>query len=151
MPILTQHQRGKNLRTVIIMLGVTILIHSMSLVSFAQKHEVIEGGRYLYFKYCALCHGARGHGDGERAPSLDVHPANLTRLSRNNGGEFPFWKTYRVIDGRQEVLNHGSRDMPVWGIWFQIPDDEVSTETEWADQVRGRLWQLLAYLKSIQE
>lgn len=53
--------------------------------------------------------------------------------------------------GRHKVLGHGTRDMPVFGIWFRIPDDEVSIETEWADQVRGRIWQLLSYLESIQE
>ena len=117
----------------------------------AQEHEVIEGGRYLYQKYCASCHGSRGKGDGSMAASLKVQPADLTRLSEKNAGTFPFWRTYRVIDGRKDVPIHGTREMPVWGNWFRIPADEIETETAWADQVRGRLWQLLSYLESIQE
>ena len=142
---------AKNMKNIIILLWIIISMHSFALMAFSQKHEVIEGGRYLFIKYCVHCHGARAKGDGPRADALKVRPADLTRLSQRHGGHFPFWKTYRVIDGREEVNTHGSRDMPVWGLWFQIPDDEVSTETQWADQVRGRIWQLLAYLESIQE
>ena len=127
------------------------VIHGSAMMGLAQEHEVVEGGQYLYKKYCTTCHGVGGQGDGPKAPSLKILPANLTLLSKNNGGEFPFWETYRVIDGRDQIFTHGPRDMPVWGVWFQIPDNEGSTETEWADQVRGRLWQLLTYLKTIQE
>jgi mono/diheme cytochrome c family protein len=116
----------------------------------AQEQEVIGGGRYLYEKFCKICHGPRAMGDGIDAPSLQPKPANLTTLRQRNGGTFPFWKAYRMIDGRVEVPGHGTREMPVFGVWFRIPADEVSIETEWADQVRGRIWQLLSYLKSIQ-
>ena len=85
------------------------------------------------------------------ASSLKGKPADLTRLSKKNGGTFPFWKTYRIIDGREHVQRHGTREMPVWGIWFRIPNEDIETETAWADQVRGRLWQLLSYLETIQE
>ncbi|MCA9471871.1 MAG: c-type cytochrome [Nitrospirales bacterium] len=148
---MTQTPRNKNMKIIIAQLGIMIVIHSIAVTSFAQKHEIIEGGRYLYKKYCALCHGPRAQGNGPRADSLKVRPANLTILSQRHGGEFPFWRTYRIIDGREEVNTHGPRDMPVWGLWFQSPGDDVSTETEWADQVRGRIWQLLTYLESIQE
>jgi hypothetical protein len=90
-------------------------------------------------------------GDGSLSGSLNPKPADLTTLSARNGGSFPFWRAYRTIDGRNQVPAHGTRDMPVFGIWFRIPDDDVSIETEWGDQVRGRIWQLLSYLESIQE
>lgn len=127
------------------------VMHTSALLSLAQQDEVIEGGRYLFKKYCASCHGNRAEGDGPMASSLEVRPANLTLLSKKNGGRFPFWETYRVIDGREYLQKHGTREMPVWGIWFRIPADELDTETDWADQVRGRLWQLLSYLESIQK
>ncbi len=117
---------------------------------WGQEQEVIGGGRYLYEKFCKICHGPRAMGNGEQAPSLQPKPANLTTLQQRNGGKFPFWKAYRMIDGREHIESHGTRDMPVFGIWFRVPDDEISIETEWADQVRGRIWQLLSYLKSIQ-
>ena len=42
-------------------------------------------------------------------------PANLTTLSKNNGGVFPFARVYQIIDGREQVQAHGIREMPVWG------------------------------------
>ena len=118
--------------------------------TWAQEQEVIGGGRYLYEKFCKICHGPRAMGDGPQALSLNPKPANLTTLRQRNDGTFPFWETYRMIDGRVDVAGHGTREMPVFGVWFRIPNDEVSIETEWADQVRGRIWQLLSYLASIQ-
>ncbi len=118
--------------------------------AWSQQEEVIGGGRYLYEKFCKICHGPRAMGNGSEAPSLQPKPADLTTLQERNKGTFPFWKAYRIIDGRIDVPGHGTREMPVFGGWFRIPDDEVSIETEWADQVRGRIWQLLSYLKSIQ-
>lgn len=115
-----------------------------------QQQEVIGGGRYLYEKFCKMCHGPRAMGNGPEAHFLQPKPADLTKLRQRHGGTFPFWKTYRMIDGREQVPSHGTREMPVFGVWFRIPDDEVTIETEWADQVRGRIWQLLSYLKSIQ-
>jgi cytochrome c oxidase cbb3-type subunit 2 len=36
-----------------------------------------EGGRELYYRYCWGCHGARGNGDGENAPYLNILPRNF--------------------------------------------------------------------------
>jgi mono/diheme cytochrome c family protein len=130
-------------------LMVVIMLMGMN-PAWSQEQEVIAGGEQLYRKFCASCHGPQAMGDGNLSRSMKTQPANLTRLSANNGGSFPFWHTYRTIDGRHEIPDHGRRDMPVFGNWFRIPDDEVSIETEWADQVRGRIWQLLSYLESIQ-
>jgi mono/diheme cytochrome c family protein len=132
--------------------SLALLVMGMGMSSgWAQEQDVIAGGRQLFQKFCASCHGAQAKGDGPLSESLKPRPANLTKLSANYGGSFPFWHAYRTIDGRDHIPNHGTRDMPVFGIWFRIPDDEVSIETEWADQVRGRIWQLLSYLESIQE
>ena len=29
---------------------------------------------------------------------------------------------YRIIDGREEVRGHGTRDMPIWGEVFRQPE-----------------------------
>ena len=75
-------------------------------------------------------------------------PANLTQLSRKNGGEFPFWKVYHIIDGREEVMAHGVRQMPIWGARFSSEEGE-GPETE--SNVLGRIFGLVYYLQSIQE
>jgi cytochrome c oxidase cbb3-type subunit I/II len=36
-----------------------------------------EAGRQIYYRYCWGCHGARGNGDGENAPYLNILPRNF--------------------------------------------------------------------------
>lgn len=119
--------------------------------AWAQLGEVQKGGRELFVQHCAACHGTNAQGTGPLTSHLLGNPANLTVLSKKNKGTFPFWRVYRMIDGRESIAQHGSREMPAWGNWFQIPEDEGRGPTDWRDQVRGRLWQLLVYLESIQE
>lgn len=38
-----------------------------------------EQGRQLYYRYCWGCHGARGDGNGENAPYLNILPRNFVQ------------------------------------------------------------------------
>jgi mono/diheme cytochrome c family protein len=91
----------------------------------AQEQEVIAGGELEFQHYCVSCHGAEGKGGGTMARFLTVKPSNLTQLSKNNGGEFPFWRLYRIIEGRERVKGHGSTEMPVWGARFRAEAEGV--------------------------
>ena len=116
----------------------------------AQEDEIIAGGKSKYQQYCANCHGPAGKGDGEMATLFVFKPANLTQIKKKNNGEFPFWRIYRAIDGREIVRGHGTREMPLWGFVFQVEEganDPYFSE----DAVRGRIWQLVYFLESIQE
>ena len=103
------------------LLGAMVIFLSGAIAgpALAQKDEVKARGEQLYQRYCATCHGKQG-------------------------GQFPFWRLYRIIDGREAITGHGPRDMPIWGDWFQTIGDQHE------DAVRGRIWQLLYYLESIQ-
>ena len=68
-----------------------------------------------YYRLCAVCHGEGGRGDGPMARVLKTPPPNLTLLAKNNDGHFPFLRVLEMIDGRNMIAVHGSRDMPVWG------------------------------------
>jgi hypothetical protein len=57
---------------------------------------------------------------------------------------------YRTIDGRELVRGHGSREMPLWGFVFQVKEGANGTSAQF-DLVRGRIWQLVYFLESIQE
>lgn len=72
-------------------------------------------GKDMFAEYCAVCHGTSGRGDGPAATALRKHPADLTQLSRKNGGQFPEIRVLRFIKGSDEFAAHGTRDMPVWG------------------------------------
>src|SRR4051812_10430311 len=116
----------------------------------AQEDEIIAGGSGKYQKYCASCHGSAGKGNGDLAAMLVVQPADLTQLRHKNNGEFPFWRVYRAIDGREMIRGHGSREMPLWGFSFRVEEGANGSAAK-EDIVRGRIWQLVYYLESIQE
>jgi mono/diheme cytochrome c family protein len=116
----------------------------------AQQQEIVAAGQREFRGHCAVCHGLGGKGESVMTTLnlLTVKPTDLTQLSKRNKGQFPFWQVYRIIDGRQEVKGHGTRDMPIWG--------DVFTEQEGgkpADETRalGRILVIIHYLESIQE
>ncbi len=101
-------------------------------------------GPELFRAHCASCHGFDGKGGGPVAPSLTKKPADLTLLSKVNGGVFPKEAVRKIISGDDAVTAaHGSREMPVWGpIFHQIEDDQ--------DLGNVRLQNLSKFLESIQ-
>jgi hypothetical protein len=81
------------------------------------------------------------------ADLLRAAPADLTQLSKKNGGQFPFWRIYGTIDGREEVMGHGTRAMPVWGAHFLT---EAGGQPLDEQRVIGRILALVYYLESLQ-
>lgn len=116
--------------------------------SLAQEQEVSTAGKLVYDRYCAVCHGREAKGDGVAASLLTVKPANLREIAKKNEGEFPFWKVYGIIDGREDVKAHGTRDMPIWGEEFR---QQAGSSPTAASEARGRILELVYYLQSIQE
>jgi mono/diheme cytochrome c family protein len=132
--------------TVLLLVLLCFLLKS----AFAQEDEIIAGGKIKFTQYCANCHGVTGKGEGPFGKMLVIKPADLTQLSKHNGGAFPFWSVYRMIDGRDEVRGHGVRSMPLWGFVFQMEEGARPGPYQ-EDLVRGRIWQLVYFLESIQE
>jgi hypothetical protein len=79
---------------------------------------------------------------------LKKPPADLTQLGKKNNSQYPFWRVYRVIDGREDVVSHGPRAMPIWGSRF-LAQEGGSPLDEHA--VLGRILALVYYVESIQE
>lgn len=101
-------------------------------------------GSHSYRSYCASCHGPDAEGHGSIATMLTVPPSDLTAISERSGGDFPYERVYRVIDGREKVKGHGTADMPAWGDAFQ----EISESEEEVDK---RIHQLVQFLWTIQD
>ena len=114
-----------------------------------QETEVVAGGEIEYQNHCAICHNVDGRGRGIMAKFLTISPANLTQLAKKNAGKFPFWQAFRVIDGREEVRGHGTREMPIWGARFQA--EARGNDPGARSQVSGRILSLVFYLQHIQE
>src|ERR1041384_7326048 len=75
-------------------------------------------------------------GDGPLGDELLKRPSDLTRLSRRNGGEFPYWRVFAVIDGRGTVPAHGERDMQGrWPVGRRVVEaaerSDAPLQTEW--------------------
>jgi len=62
-----------------------LLVSALPVAAGAQQMEShignvtghAEPGKALYYRYCWGCHGARGNGDGENAPYLNILPRNF--------------------------------------------------------------------------
>lgn len=79
----------------------------------------VASGKEMFVAYCAACHGTNGSGNGPAASALKTPPANLTQLSKSNGGKFPYAKVQQSIKGDPNMpAAHGSPQMPVWGQTF---------------------------------
>ncbi len=113
----------------------------------AQEQVVLTSGKLEYQQYCATCHGADGKGGGPMSELWKTPPANLTLLSKNNNGQFPFWRVYRTIDGREVVASHGPRAMPIWGTHFLAEEGGTALDEH---TVLGRILALVYYVESLQ-
>lgn len=111
-------------------------------VQAASPEEAVEAGQREFQENCAVCHGADGKGTGPLAAELKKGAPDLTLIAENNGGVFPFLRIIETIDGRADVLSHGSKEMPVWGTTFREEGNPTLTH--------GRMLDLTLYLESIQ-
>jgi mono/diheme cytochrome c family protein len=120
-------------------------------LGYAQGADI---GKQEYINSCASCHGEDGKGSGPVAISLKQKPPDLTMLTKNSAGVFPFARVYDVIDGRQAVAVHGPRDMPVWGGEYREEGAKASryetTRGELSSYARGRIIALIGYIYTLQ-
>lgn len=61
---------------------------------FAPVGEDVERGRQFYATYCAVCHGAQGHGDGPVAGGV-LAPTDLTSERVRNLSDGSIYTTIR--------------------------------------------------------
>ncbi len=129
-------------------ISILLLAAALAPVMAAAQSDAASAimGRQSFRVYCATCHGTEGRGDGPVAEHLTVTPADLTQISRRNGGEFPFDDVVKTIDGRETKRSHGSSDMPVWGDAFKLTREEPDDEG-----VRQKIDELAHFIESIQE
>ena len=107
---------------------------------------VIESmtGEDSFMFYCASCHGPGGRGDGPVARSLKTRPADLTVLTKRNGGTFPRSDVISFVTGVSDKLpTHGPSDMPVWGPIFRALDPSDA-------RVKIRIENIVNFIESIQ-
>jgi mono/diheme cytochrome c family protein len=100
-------------------------------------------GRDSYDLYCVSCHGPSGLGDGPIATALKKAPADLTTLTRRNGGLFPTAAVAAALAGTGRAIPaHGTTDMPAWGHLFRAFESDA--------RARVRVDNLVAFLERMQ-
>ena len=119
---------------------VAIAIIGFSAYGWAQDTDDV--GRVEYRSSCAACHGIDAKGDGPVSKELKTRPTDLTVLSKNNKGVFPYDMVYKTIDGRGSTVSHGTREMPIWGYRFGPAE---------AFRYRNRILAVIDYLNRMQE
>ncbi|WP_237213446.1 c-type cytochrome [Falsiroseomonas oryziterrae] len=119
--------------------------------AFAQAPQPPARGVEFYRAACAQCHGTDGKGGGPVAGLLTARPSDLTTLTRRNNGAFPFVRVGQIIDGREDIVAHGGREMPFWGAMFGFEAGDRFGNRMREAYVQGRVYELVLYLNSIQQ
>lgn len=114
-----------------------------------EERARIAAGGDLFRSYCASCHGADARGMGPVAPQLTVAPPDLTLIAARRGGRFDAAEIAAFIDGRNEVLAHGRREMPVWGRLYDERNQNIMSDETLLSP--GMIFSITAYLRSVQE
>jgi mono/diheme cytochrome c family protein len=130
----------------IVLCAVAIISSASSqtkLKTVPAKPVAIGSGQAMYAAYCGSCHGKEGKGNGPAASAMKVPPSDLTMLSKQNKGVFPYAHVQHTIEGEAKVAAHGDKTMPVWGSLFW----SMSQDT---DEVHLRIANLTKYVEQIQ-
>ena len=132
----------------VVAIAITLGAAAFFLSRFAGG-EPESKGRTLYLRYCSSCHGPTGKGDGLLAEAMKAKIPNLTKIAARRKGVFPNEEIARIIDGRQDVTEHGTRRMPIWGtrLFDEAPFERPHQKEAHVD---NRVRSLVHYLRKIQ-
>jgi len=126
-----------------------VAICTALLVQTANTQIFAEySGEETFDRFCASCHGAGAEGDGAVAAGLPITVPDLTTLRQRLGDRFPEDTLRKIIDGRNIVIYHGTRYMPVWGYEFWV---EEGADDEAEQRVEIIIRNLIDYIESIQK
>lgn len=131
-----------------------LILTGVLLASSTTAYAVDDLAKKDFINYCAACHGAEAKGDGPLGSFLKKAPADLTMLSKQNAGHFPYQKVRMVIDGRPDKGNiraHSSHDMPVWGDVFRDSSGAKNLPGGGNALAKIRILNIVDFLASVQQ
>jgi len=102
-----------------------VLVNMIIAFGVGASAQNIDIGKAEYLSACASCHGIEAKGNGPVSKELKTRPADLTVLAKRNNGVFPVNAIYQIIDGRESIAGHGTREMPIWG-WRFVPAEHFN-------------------------
>ncbi|MDR0793875.1 MAG: cytochrome c [Chitinophagaceae bacterium] len=75
----------------------------------ASSPKSIKDGQKLFVANCQTCHGAKGKGDGPKAPDLKKPAADLTKADVQDQSDGALF--YKISEGRGEMPK-AKKDLP---------------------------------------
>ena len=108
-----------------------------------------SNGPQLFKKHCTSCHGHTAQGDGPRASSFTIPPANLTLIAQRNGGTFPTADVMAQINGYSG--RHQMGGMPEFEEVIKSPLIDWTAPTGEVIPTPQALLALATYLEKIQK
>jgi mono/diheme cytochrome c family protein len=135
---------GTNMMKLLSVILGTALVASATVSAQDKSFDInlAAKGDKLFRTYCTACHGKTATGDGPLAKDLKATPANLTQLSENNGGTFPFDMVIKTIENGRRVRGHGTEDMPAWGDAFKMTSSGPDEPKEMMKELANYLWSI---------
>ena len=95
----------------------SLILHAKSLLSMTYEQRQ---GKYVYQKYCLICHGTEGKGDGFNAFNLDPKPRDFT--DKKYLDALTNARMFETVAGGGRAVNK-SPVMPSWG--GRLNKDEI--------------------------
>lgn len=124
-----------------------IVLSRLSILIFASASILLAGeppkldfsrymeGKYLFERNCVVCHGPRGDGNGEMAPTLSPRPRSFRE------GMFKFRTTpfgsLPTEDDLRHTIKHGLTGTAM-GMFSQFSDDDVKNVIEYVKSFSRR-------------
>jgi mono/diheme cytochrome c family protein len=136
------------MRSAFLAAGVACLALPSLVQAQPKEPEGAAGGKIIFAKICASCHGTDARGGGPVAESLKTPPSDLTEIAARREGVFEADEVAAIIDGRRAIGAHGPREMPVWGdsLAHAVGDEELREE-----RIDRAIRHLVEFLETIQE
>lgn len=100
----------KTLKTALI---ASALLFTFSSASFAAGKPDLVNAAKVFSQNCAMCHGAKGEGNGPAAASLNPKPNNFTK------GVFKYGSKDQDL---VKTIKNGKGVMPAWGAILKDKD-----------------------------
>ena len=119
-------------------------------VPISWHQAAMSDGEQLYGELCAVCHGAKGVGDGPAAKALAMPMPDLTLIKESGGGVYPREAVEDAIRGQGEIVAHGTPEMPIWGRVFADARIDQKPGLRWA-LAEQRIQNLASYIETIQK
>lgn len=112
--------------------AIPIVVEAFGLRAYPRERPDPERARRLYADNCALCHGPRGNGDGDRARELDPPPARFTDTERmTTAAPYVFYNAIMLGVANTAMASFGDSlsDQERWDLafflWtFALPEAE---------------------------